>query len=383
MNGANGVPLQFDTDIVTPTDGAIRRFGDIPNLQTLDIPPIDYLVPGLISRKTITLWTGADGTAKTFLTLRMAIAVASGGEFLGRRCQQADVLYLDYENPSFAVRDRLDLMTQETVIPRLKIWGTWNEQQPPQIGSELLLTLAKETKPLLIVDPFRYAHGADENDSTAMMGIMQHLRYCAAAGGSVIVLHHPAKTEGSTGRGSSAIKGAVDVAFLQEMAAPDDGGLITLKCIKNRFGEAHSVTIRPDFGEGIFEVTDSPQFTKRNADSFKLLEIIKSQPGLTQNTLTEKSGMRKSRVSEILRDGKDSLWRQVKQGNSFQYYPIQTVPKTGNHLGNQGTGQVLGCGSSVPIPLDGNREPSLLDLANGSGTIREKANGASRIQEVI
>src|SRR5437870_10438013 len=169
----DGVDLDFGGAVVTPTLGNIRRLQDVPNVQTLQIPPIDYLVPGLIPRNTITLWTGADGTAKTFLALKMAIAVASGGEFLGRRCQQAPVLYLDYENPSFAVRDRLDLMTAETVIPNLYIWGTWLEQQPPQIGSDLLLSIAKEERPLIIVDPFRYSHSAEENDSTAMMAVMQ------------------------------------------------------------------------------------------------------------------------------------------------------------------------------------------------------------------
>jgi RecA-family ATPase len=180
----HGQPIEFSEEA-----GKIRRLEDIPNIQTIEIPPIDYLVPGMIARNTLNLWAGADGTAKTFLAMRMALAVATGGLFLGRRCQRARVLYLDYENPSFAIRDRMDLMTGGTVAPDLHIWGTWLEQQPPQIGSELLLTIAKDSKPLIIVDPFRYAHGAEENDSTAMMGIMQCLRYCAAAGGAVIVLH--------------------------------------------------------------------------------------------------------------------------------------------------------------------------------------------------
>jgi len=86
----------------------------------------------------------------------------------------------------------------------------------PQIGSEVLVGIAKKVG-LIVIDPFRYSHGADENDSTEMMGIMQQLRYCAVQGAAVVVLHHPAKREGSTGRGSSAIRGAADVALLQEL----------------------------------------------------------------------------------------------------------------------------------------------------------------------
>src|SRR5439155_6000623 len=120
---------------------------------------------------------------------------------------------------------------------------------------------------------------------------------------AMVILHHPAKTEGSTGRGSSAIKGAVDVAFLQEMADPNDGGLITLKCIKNRFGETHPVTIRPNFDEGTFQVTDSPQFVKRTADNEKLLQIIRETPGLSQNALYKQAGMKKSRLVSLLKEG--------------------------------------------------------------------------------
>ncbi len=345
MMSTNDVHVDFDQSIISPSPGTIRRLADIPNLQTMEIPPIDYLVPGMISRNTITLWTGADGTAKTFLAMKMAIAVATGGEFLGRRCQQAEVLYLDYENPSFAIRDRLDLMTGEIAVPNLHVWGTWLEHQPPQVGSELLLTIAKESRPLIFIDPFRYSHSAEENDSTEMMAIMQHLRYCAAAGGAVVILHHPAKTEGSTGRGSSAIKGAVDVAFLQELADPNDGGLITLKCIKNRFGETHPVTIRPNFDEGSFEVTDSPQFIRQTTEREKLLQIIKQTPGMSQNALYKQAGMKKSRLVSLLKEG-SGLWEERKDGRSILYFPI--VPKTGNNAGNNGTGQGVGGCSSVP-----------------------------------
>jgi hypothetical protein len=266
-------------------------------------------------------------------------------------------------------------MTGGMVAPDLHVWGTWLEHQPPQIGSELLLTMAKDSKPLIIVDPFRYAHGAEENDSTEMMGVMQCLRYCAAAGGAVVILHHPSRAEGSTGRGSTAIKGAVDVAYLQEMADPNDGGLITLKCIKNRFGETHPVTIRPNFEEGTFEVTDSAQFTRRNAESDKLLEFITRNPGSTQNMIWKQSGMMKSRLVNLLKEGRGTLWLEEKQGNSFRYIPI--VLKSENNPENNRTGQGPGNCSSVLSPLGENREQVPLDPTSVLRTGTQKMNGKS------
>ena len=47
------------------------------------------------------------------------------------------------------------------------------------------------------------------NDSDEMCGVMQYLSACAAHGCAVVILHHPAKTENSTGRGSSTVPGAL------------------------------------------------------------------------------------------------------------------------------------------------------------------------------
>jgi RecA-family ATPase len=170
-----------------------------------------------IARNTITLWTGPDGDGKTYLSQVMALAVSRGDMFLGMPCKQAPVLYVDLENPGYVVQNRMQILIEDgNSLDGLRFWGTWLEidQQPPHAGSELLLTICKETQPLLIVDPFRYFHTAEENDSTAMAGIMQYLRACAAYGCAVVILHHPAKAEGSTGRGSSAICGACDLALL-------------------------------------------------------------------------------------------------------------------------------------------------------------------------
>jgi len=82
-------------------------------------------------------------------------------------------------------------MVDNQAIALLRLWGIWCEQQPPQAGSDLLLAIAKETRPLIIIDPFRYFHASEENDSGAMAGIMQYLRACAAYGCAVVLLHHP------------------------------------------------------------------------------------------------------------------------------------------------------------------------------------------------
>ena len=63
------------------------------------------------------------------------------------------------------------------------------KQQPPQIGHEPLADIVKEAKPLLVVlDPLRYGHTCDENDSTEMMAVMSWLRSYANQGPSLPLL---------------------------------------------------------------------------------------------------------------------------------------------------------------------------------------------------
>lgn len=302
-----------------PERQKITRFADIPDVLTMDVPALEPIVSALgIARNTIVLWTGADGDGKTFLVQAMAIATARGSEFLGMPCQKTPVLYIDLENPAFLVQDRLRPMTNGESVPDLRIWGIWNEQQPPMAGNDLLLTIAKETRPLIIVDPFRYFHTAEENDSTAMSGVMKYLRACASYGAAVVLLHHPAKAEGSTGRGSSAIRGACDLAFLHTLDR--EAGLIALKVDKNRHGESRSLTIRANFEDGQFEVTDSPYITRRKDELDRIAKVIQSEPGITQNGIAKASGIHRNRLPRLLDEGRGTLWQSRSGPNRAKLY---------------------------------------------------------------
>ena len=306
----------------------------------------------MIARNTITTWVGACGSAKSYLGLSMAVAVASGGVFLGRRCQKASVLYLDFENPGFVIKERLELMAGAP-IDNLHIWGTWLDEQPLQIGSDLLLTIAKESKPLIVVDPLRYAHGAEENDSTEMSLVMNQLKLYAAAGCAVVVMHHPGKAEGSWSRGSSVIRDHSDVCFLHELSP--ESGLITITYNKQRTGgEIKPFTVRPNFEDGTFEVCNSPEFTKWQEDVDKIARLIEAKPGLSQNELTGSLGMKKERARELVKSQTGLRW-QARTGprNSLLYFPLDCVPELGTS-GNQ-----LGRLTRVPffLSIGEKREP--------------------------
>jgi len=111
---SRGVNLEFDDQPFTPSRERIRQLSDIPCVQTMDVRPAEHLVMGMIPRESVISVSGPPGSAKTGLMMRLCISVASGTEFLGRRCSKCPVLILDYENALHEIRCRLDSMTAET-----------------------------------------------------------------------------------------------------------------------------------------------------------------------------------------------------------------------------------------------------------------------------
>jgi hypothetical protein len=204
-----------------------------------------------------------------------------------------------------------------------------------------------------VIDPFRYFHNAKENISDEMGPVMQCLRACARFGGAVVIMHHPAKTEGSTGRGSTVIRGACDLAFLHSL--DKESSLITIKVDKNRNGESRTITMHADFEEGRFEVTEAPYITKRNDELGKLAAIIKATPGLSQNAICKSSGMMKARCIRLLQEGKGKRWKTEKSGHALGYFVISGSGSE-NHLEPKNWSK--GSGSTVLSSLEENREPS-------------------------
>jgi hypothetical protein len=177
----------------------------------------------------------------------------------------------------------------------------------------------------MIFDPFRYAHLEDENDSTAMMGVMKHLRSYATAGAAVVIVHHPAKAEGSTGRGSSAIQGACDIAWTQELS--DETGQITLRCGKNRCGDKPTLHVQADFELGTFSMVQSAAWTSEQEEVAKLRQINATEPELSQRQTFAKVGGKRNRVTKRLKEYAGREW-QTEEGRhgAILYLPLQPVP---------------------------------------------------------
>jgi hypothetical protein len=300
------------------TKTAITSLGDIGDMMTADLKAPSWICEGILGEKWIATWIGAPKTGKSILMTHLAEAISRGGWFLERRCQQRPVLVLDFEMDPRFVRQRRELMGYGP-NPKLFWWHRGLPQRVPGIMDPALLQLIQKEQPFFIIDPFRYAHDADENDSNEMTPIMKRLNQFAALSAGGVAVHHSNKADPRSGRGSSAIFAATDIEIAQQQ---DGSGLITISCDRPRYVASWTVTMRLNSETLALEISDAPQLRAETAKIETLDQVIRQHPGHGINELARQTGMRRATVSSLVKT--TGRW-EVRDGanRSKGVYPSQ------------------------------------------------------------
>lgn len=105
-----------------PAAGA-SRLRTARDLQHRVFPPIKWIVPGFLP-EGLTVLAGPPKVGKSWLTLDIALAVATGGEVLGQKVEQGDVLLLALEDNDRRLQDRLDKLTGDEDWPEALHYAT-------------------------------------------------------------------------------------------------------------------------------------------------------------------------------------------------------------------------------------------------------------------
>lgn len=202
----------------------VRRTGwSAAELMATTFPPPRWAVPGVVA-EGVNLLAGAPKLGKSWLSLNLAVSVATGGKALGSIDVDAgDVLYLALEDTGRRLQDRLskvlagdlppDRLRFETECETLGAGGAeridrWCQRHP---GARLVVidTLAK-VKPITTDRSSVYA--ADYH----AVGLIKAV--ADAHGVPVVVVHHTRKMAADdfldTVSGSQGIAGAADAVLV-------------------------------------------------------------------------------------------------------------------------------------------------------------------------
>jgi hypothetical protein len=227
----------------------------------------DDFVQGLLCRNTLAVVYGKSGSGKTFWTTTLALHVAAGLPFAGRRVNQGRVLYCcmegsigfrnrvsawrtdtgldDYDLPFSAVFDHINLFEPNGVDELVDIISDTNSHHAPPV--------------LIVVDTLaRALSGGNENapdDMGKLIANADLLRRATQA--CILFIHHSGKDEALGARGHSSLQAAIDT----EIEVTDQEGNRTATVLKQRDlakGHAFPFTLKSiELGENPYGETVS------------------------------------------------------------------------------------------------------------------------------
>jgi hypothetical protein len=157
--------------------------------------PQSYLVDGLLRESGIMLLSAHPKCGKSETARNLAKAVATGGEFLGRRCRQGSVLWIGLEEPEEHLRERLGVMG--LLLPNIFIVT----QKPQGDEAEWLRQVVTFYKPeLVIIDTIgRLLNIEDINHYSQVSRATQVILDLRSEGTAFCAIHHNSKADSPLG----------------------------------------------------------------------------------------------------------------------------------------------------------------------------------------
>ena len=141
--------------------------------QTVNLADVEadtctqYMVPPLVLADGPTVHFGRGGSGKTYVALAMAVSMALGRDFLGQRCQQGEVLLVDYEATPKTTKARLQRIVAGLGEPwRDDLIHYWepHARPLPDILPALERKIREENIRCLLVDSAGLACGGNPKD---------------------------------------------------------------------------------------------------------------------------------------------------------------------------------------------------------------------------
>ena len=193
-------------------------------LDKMNLPPVQWAVPGLLPAG-LSFLVAAPKMGKSWMALDLCLAVASGGEWLGRKVNQGPTLYLDLEDSANRAQARMrTLLDGFTAAPETCTFRLL----APILGPDLFKILdewvtANPGAKVVCIDTFQKikpATGKNETSYSADYRICAPLQSWAQQHNiCVLLIHHTRKGTGSADlfegiNGSQGLMGSADAVLL-------------------------------------------------------------------------------------------------------------------------------------------------------------------------
>lgn len=251
----------------------------------------EWLIEGLWEYDSVGLIVAPPKSYKSTLITNMAVAVASGKPFDGRKVIQGGVLILQGENSLVAEKSRMMNIAGTTDLPIYYVQSSINLDNI----EVLKRTIIENNIKMLVIDPLYLLFGSGnmnlQVDVTPKLRTLTELR--KETGCSIILVHHTRKTDGSTDLSTSDINGSGFFEGWYEsliMLQPPRRTVVRKVKMFNRF--------RNHIGsEGTIRIDDSLKMTLNLDDDFGG-EYSEDKPDKPINTRKERLKKKKAKKAK-------------------------------------------------------------------------------------
>jgi hypothetical protein len=199
-----------------------------------NIAPLQPVVSELLFLDSLARINGPSGHGKSFVSLDVAGHVAVGEPWHGRAVHQGIVIYLVAEGMR-GIRKRVRAWEQHHGRKMNGVKFLPRPVQALDIEWHVLIEACRRLAPVLIIvdTQARVTVGVEENSATEMGRVIDRMEQLRTATGACVVLIHHKGLNGDHGRGSTAVKGAMQT----ELAVTKDNSSVYLATDKQKDSE--------------------------------------------------------------------------------------------------------------------------------------------------
>lgn len=167
-----------------------------------NLPPLkEELIPGILRVGHKMLVSGPSKAGKSFLLIDLAISMAEGVEWLGMKCKQGKVIYVNLElDGDSCFRRFKDIYTKRKLTPanvkNISIWNLRGKSVPlDKLAPRLIRRFKEQGYEAVIVDPiYKVLGNRDENSAGDMADFCNQFdKIATEMGVATIYCHHHSK----------------------------------------------------------------------------------------------------------------------------------------------------------------------------------------------
>lgn len=295
--------------------GGLRAL-NLQEILELDLPPRENLLDHWLPRQGLVMIYAPRGIGKTWVSLWIAYAVASGSSCLRWRAPKpAGVLYVDGEMPAIALQERLATIAASAdgepqaplqfVTPDLQPHGMPDLSTPE--GQRAIDAMITPETALIVVDNLStLVRSGKENEAEGWTPVQAWALRHRAQGRSVLFVHHAGK--GGQQRGTSRREDILDTVISLRRPpeySPKQGAVFEVHFEKAR--GIHGEDAEPFEAMLGQDASGRQVWTTRSIEhstAEKVATLLRD--GLNQQEIAEELGLHKSNVSRAVKRAKAS-----------------------------------------------------------------------------